>query len=114
MAALDAASVTGILRLILRAPSTASVDAEGTITTTFSPPLSAPEQATYDAAVRVLGAPALVPPDTFDGIKPQLVEIRTFRQRSMATWNGLTTQQREADEITYLNDIVDVLRALLR
>ena len=49
-----------------------------------------------------------------NAIEPQIAEIKTFRQRSLATWNGLTAAQREADEIAYLNDLTDVLRALIR
>ena len=85
-------------------------------TFTWTPDLSAAETTTFNDIVTMaqFGLAASISVTEFQAIKPQLAEIRTFRQRTLATWNGLTAAQREADEISYLNDLTDILRALLR
>ena len=91
-------------------------DVTGAMLHQFNPPLTTAEQATFNDII--LFAKLALDSDLslaeFQAIKPQLAEIRTFRTRTFAQWNALTAAQREADEISYLNDLTDVLRALLR
>lgn len=109
--------LVALCRTYLRPPDGyATDDTTGDPTLDFSPALSAGEQSTYNDLLVMarFGIEASLTLAEFQAIKSQLAEIRSFRQRSLATWNGLTAAQREADEIAYLNDLTDVLRALLR
>jgi hypothetical protein len=82
----------------------------------FDPPLTTAEQAVLSdlQTMARFGITADLTLAEFQAIKPQLAELRTFRTRTLAAWQALTATQREADEIGYLNDLTDVLRALLR
>lgn len=110
-----AAKVAALCDTYLRATTVTGYPG-ATRTLVFTPELSAAEQATYDDLVRFakFGISTTLTLAEFQALKPQLAEIRSFRTRTAAQWNALTTAQREADEVQFLNDLTDVLRALLR
>lgn len=106
-----------LCRTYLRVPDGyATDDATGNPIFDFTPALSAQEQAAFADLTTMarFGITASLSLAEYQALKPQLAEARTFRTRTMAQWNALTATQREADEIQYLNDLTDVLRALLR
>lgn len=80
----------------------------------FTPDLTANEQQQLDRLARLARSGLNVNQAQWSSLQAVLPEIRAFRTRTMAQWNALTAAQREADEIQYLNDLTDVLRALLR
>ena len=100
----------------LRPVSAWTDDGTGLLAAVFTPPLTTAEQTAF-ADIQTMahfGITADISLAEFQAIKPQLAEIRTFRTRTLSAWQALTAAQREADEISYLNDLTDVLRALLR
>ena len=116
----DGATIEGIRGLrdlvvsTIRAPVSVTFSPPNVVYT-FTPDLTAPEQTAFaDLVAAGQTHDVELTPSEYQAIKAQIAEIKTFRQRSLATWNGLTAAQREADEIAYLNDLTDVLRALLR
>lgn len=102
--------------LYLRPPDSWSVDGSGNLVGSWSPPLTTSEQATLAdlQTMARFGVSADLSLAEFQALKPRLAEIRTFRTRTTAQWQALSASQREADEVQYLNDLTDVLRALLR
>lgn len=114
MAVTDAEQLIGYLSHYLRAPATASIDAEGVITTTFDPPLSASEQVTYDSMIQTLSTPDVMRPEIFEAIKPDLAVMRTFRQQTQASFLALTQNQRDRALFDVINAQTNVLRAILK
>lgn len=103
------------LAFAIRPVASADVDAAGTWTYTYVPDLTTAEQAQFDDLVATYHTRNVqLTLAEYRAIKSQIAEIRAFRTRTLAQWNTLTAAQREADEISYLNDLTDVLRALLR
>jgi hypothetical protein len=110
-------ALDALVRQNLRLPDTWWLETDtGLVTATFTPPLTATEQTAFAdlQTMARLGITANLTLAEFQAIKSQLLEVRTFRSRTLAQWNALTATQREADQTSYLNDLADVLRALLR
>lgn len=80
----------------------------------FDPPLTAAEQTTLTDIRTMLRFGVTLTLAEWQSIKAAAIEARTFRQRSGQTWNGLTTAQREADELQWLRDLTDILAVIIR
>ena len=99
----------------LREPVMVTYADPDTFTFVFDPPLTTAEETAY-AQLQGSARTAMtdISPSEWSALQPKVAEIRSFRTRTMAQWNALSAANREADEIAYLNDLTDVLRAMLR
>ena len=100
------AEIIALVSERLRPPSEYGRDESGSFFLRFDPPLTAQEQARVDAFIGMVRSPVKVDPEEWEALLPTLQQLRAFRTRTSAPTN--------AQVLATMDNIIDVLRALLR
>jgi hypothetical protein len=107
---LDAIPASG-----LRAPDTDGSIVAPTVVCTWTPDLSAAEQAILDDLGAMTRAHITgLSLDEYRRMVPDLATLKTFRQMAQADWMALTANAREKQTFDVLNALQALVRALLR
>jgi hypothetical protein len=107
---LDAAREAG-----LREPSEVYASPVGTTATiTYTPDLTAPEQAIVDTIARLSVGTTLVTPAEYDAIRDDIVVIRDLRQLGRNAFMALTAADRDRQLYDAQAATTTILLALLR
>lgn len=104
-------ALAGLLATYLRNPSSWDNGVP-----TFSPPLTAAEQTTYDDLVAMLRTPltASMTLAEYQQIKPFLATERSFVQMSQSEFIALTQNQRDRTLFDTLTAVIRVQRVMMR
>lgn len=91
------------------------MDAAGTFTIVFDPPLTTAEQAVLATLTKMAKSHVTgLSLDEYQRMEPDLATVRTFRQMTQSEWMALTANAREKQTFDVMNALQALVRALLR